>query len=70
MMEKVKKTGRGRNIAVIVLAAVIVLVVGALAFAGNYLFHLLSVRFDRIIKMTESGQTGDYEAVEGAGRKA
>ena len=39
MMEKVKKTGRGRNIAVIVLAAVIVLVVGALAFAGNYLFR-------------------------------
>ena len=39
MMEKVKKTGRGWKIAVIVLAAVFVLAAAALAFAGNYLFR-------------------------------
>lgn len=38
-MEKVKKTGRGWKIAVIVLAAVFVLAAAALAFAGNYLFR-------------------------------
>ena len=38
-MEKTVKKRRGRKIALIVLAVLIVLIAGALAFAGNYLFR-------------------------------
>lgn len=45
-MEKTRKKRRGLKIALIVLAVLLVLVVGALAFAGNYLFHFaLDPRF-------------------------
>ena len=38
-MEKTKKTSRRWKTALIVLTCVLVLLAGALAFAGNYLFH-------------------------------
>ena len=45
-MEKTRKKRRGLKIALIVLAVLLVLAAGALAFAGNYLFHFaLDPRF-------------------------
>ena len=60
-MEKTAKKRRGLKIALIVLAVLLALIVGALAFAGNYLFHFaLDPEFGGMIsKETEWDLEGD-----------
>ena len=55
-MEKTKKTSRRWKTALIVLACVLVLLAGALAFAGNYLFHFaLDPEFGGMVGSYEEG---------------
>lgn len=61
-MEKAKKAGRGRKIALIVPACVLALLAGALAFAGNYLFHFaLDPEFGGMV----SGYDPEVDTLEG-----
>lgn len=55
-MEKTGKKRRGLKIALIVLAVLLVLGAGALAFAGNYLFRFaLDPQFGGMISSYEEG---------------
>ena len=64
-MEKTAKKRRGLKIALIVLAVLLVIIVGALAFAGNYLFRFaLDPQFDGMISSFDEDEDlvleGDY----------